>query len=191
MSARDAAAAAGVNERTIRRAIHRGDLAAGRDAGSYRIDPADLAAWMLARGEADTGPDGPHPAARHAAAPAADSGHPAPHPAAASGVAVEVVAELRARLAAAERDRDRWADEAAGLRTLLQQAQALALAERDRADALEARAVAARPMPAEVVDVGGDGPAWTQAAPGRAEPANAADDAPRSLWGRLRALLGG
>lgn len=58
-----------------------------------------------------------------------------------AAVLVERVARLEERAATAERDRDRWADEAAGLRTLLQQAQAMALAERDRADALEGRMV--------------------------------------------------
>ncbi len=40
-----AAAATGVNERTIRRAIARGELPATMDAGVYRITPADLARY--------------------------------------------------------------------------------------------------------------------------------------------------
>jgi non-specific serine/threonine protein kinase len=43
LSARDAAQAAGVSERTIRRAIARGDLPAIKRAGVYQIDPAALA----------------------------------------------------------------------------------------------------------------------------------------------------
>lgn len=42
LSAREAAAALGVNERTIRRAITRGDLMATLHAGVYRITAADL-----------------------------------------------------------------------------------------------------------------------------------------------------
>ncbi len=45
LSAREAAEAIGVNERTIRRAIARGDLAATKHAGVYRIARADLASW--------------------------------------------------------------------------------------------------------------------------------------------------
>jgi non-specific serine/threonine protein kinase len=52
LSARDAAALLGINERTIRRAIARGDLAATKRGGAYRIAPADLARY---RG-ADVGP---------------------------------------------------------------------------------------------------------------------------------------
>lgn len=91
----------------------------------------------------------------------------------------ERVVQLAARLAAAETDRDRWADEAAGLRTLLQQAQAMALAERDRADAIEARAALALPEPPGVLDAAGDAPTRPQDAPRRAEPAAPASPAPR------------
>jgi predicted ATPase/DNA-binding CsgD family transcriptional regulator len=42
LSAREAAAALGVNERTIRRAITRGDLVAAKYSGVYRIEPAAL-----------------------------------------------------------------------------------------------------------------------------------------------------
>ena len=45
LSAREAAAMAGVSERTIRRAIARGELSAGKHAGAYRIAPGDVAAW--------------------------------------------------------------------------------------------------------------------------------------------------
>ncbi len=53
MTAREAAARLGVDERTIRRAIARGDLPAAKRAGAYRIAPADLAAYRAG-----------HPAAR-------------------------------------------------------------------------------------------------------------------------------
>lgn len=96
----------------------------------------------------------------------------------------ERVVQFAARLAAAETDRDRWADEAAGLRTLLQQAQAMALAERDRADAIEARAVLALPDPPGVLDAAGDTATRPQDGPGRAEPAAPASPAPRPPAGR-------
>lgn len=65
MSARQAAAHLGVNEKTIRRWIDRGELPATKNAaGAYRINVADLD-----RHRADTAaPVEPHPAA-----PAADS----------------------------------------------------------------------------------------------------------------------
>jgi len=53
LSAREAASVAGVSERTIRRAIARGELPAGKRAGAYRIAPGDVAAWG---GRPDTGP---------------------------------------------------------------------------------------------------------------------------------------
>src|SRR5215207_1288064 len=43
LSAREAAAALGVSERTVRRAIARGELPAAMHAGTYRIAPAALA----------------------------------------------------------------------------------------------------------------------------------------------------
>jgi excisionase family DNA binding protein len=45
LTARDAAAVLGVNERTVRRAIARGDLPATKHAGAYRIEPGDLARY--------------------------------------------------------------------------------------------------------------------------------------------------
>ena len=45
LSAREAAAALGVSERTVRRAIARGDLGATKRAGVYRIAPGDLARY--------------------------------------------------------------------------------------------------------------------------------------------------
>jgi len=65
LSARQAAAALGVNEKTIRRWIERGELVATKNAsGSYRINAADL--YRHRTGQA--APVEPHPAA-----PAADS----------------------------------------------------------------------------------------------------------------------
>jgi excisionase family DNA binding protein len=49
LSARDAAALLGVNERTIRRAIARGDLPAARQGGVYRIAAADLDHYRTGR----------------------------------------------------------------------------------------------------------------------------------------------
>ena len=45
LSAREAAATLGVHERTIRRAIARGDLPAAKEAGIYQIAPDDLARY--------------------------------------------------------------------------------------------------------------------------------------------------
>ena len=55
LSANAAAALLGVSQRTIRRAIARGDLPAVKDAGTYQIDPADLTRY-LARRRAPTPP---------------------------------------------------------------------------------------------------------------------------------------
>ena len=52
MSGREAAAALNVSERTIRRAIQRGDLAATKHAGSFHITPTALEAY---RRQLDTG----------------------------------------------------------------------------------------------------------------------------------------
>jgi excisionase family DNA binding protein len=49
LTAREAAAAAGVDERTVRRAIARGTLPATKQAGVYRIAPADLARYRARR----------------------------------------------------------------------------------------------------------------------------------------------
>jgi excisionase family DNA binding protein len=49
LSARDAAEALGVNERTIRRAIARGDLPAAKHGGVFRIAPDDLARFRSQR----------------------------------------------------------------------------------------------------------------------------------------------
>ena len=45
LTAREAAVAIGVHERTIRRAIARGELSAIKRAGVFRIDRADLARY--------------------------------------------------------------------------------------------------------------------------------------------------
>src|SRR5688572_30529071 len=65
LSAREAALALGVSERTVRRAIARGDLPAIKHGGVYRLAPADLSAYRRRQ----PGPD------RTAAPP---SGPPAP-----------------------------------------------------------------------------------------------------------------
>src|SRR5688572_27576540 len=50
MSALQAATALGVSERTIRRAIARGQLHAVKRAGVYQIAPDDLARYCMLRG---------------------------------------------------------------------------------------------------------------------------------------------
>ena len=45
LTAREAAAELGVHERTIRRAIDRGELPAAKHAGIFRIAPRDLARY--------------------------------------------------------------------------------------------------------------------------------------------------
>jgi non-specific serine/threonine protein kinase len=57
LSAREAAQRLGVSERTVRRAIARGELPAARRAGVYRIAPDDLARYLARR-------DRPSPPAR-------------------------------------------------------------------------------------------------------------------------------
>jgi non-specific serine/threonine protein kinase len=59
LTAREAALCAGVNERTIRRAIARGELAATRQSGRFRIDLGTLQAYQRRRHEEDA-------ASRHA-----------------------------------------------------------------------------------------------------------------------------
>jgi excisionase family DNA binding protein len=49
LSAHEAAVALSVSERTIRRAIARGELPAAKQAGVYRIAPADLALYQPRR----------------------------------------------------------------------------------------------------------------------------------------------
>lgn len=49
LAVREAARRAGVNERTVRRAITDGRLRAEQIHGSYHIAPADFTAWMSAR----------------------------------------------------------------------------------------------------------------------------------------------
>ncbi len=50
LTAREAAASLGVSERTVRRAIARGELPAVKRAGSYKIAPADLAPYRSRHG---------------------------------------------------------------------------------------------------------------------------------------------
>jgi excisionase family DNA binding protein len=52
LTAREAAAMVDLNERTIRRAIRRGELTATKWGGVFRIDPADLASYCASRGTA-------------------------------------------------------------------------------------------------------------------------------------------
>jgi len=101
LSAREAAAAAGVSERTIRRAIARGELPAGKHAGAYRIAPADVAAWA---GAPDTGQGrrgGPvsGAAAERTAPVRADTGHAASVTGAELAPLADVIAHQGAEIA--------------------------------------------------------------------------------------------
>lgn len=98
-SARAAAAHAGVSDRTVRRAIATGALAAEHIDGAYTITPAALAAWMAAR-HATLGT----PIGTAAASPAVGRTDQDAELARLSGEN----AELRSRLADAQTDRDRW-----------------------------------------------------------------------------------
>jgi len=53
LSAVEAARLTGVHEKTVRRAIKAGELAAGKVKGSYRIDPAALTAWQATQAQSD------------------------------------------------------------------------------------------------------------------------------------------
>lgn len=64
LSCAEAAQRAGVCDETIRRAVRRGKLPAGRAGRSLRIDPADLAAWLTV-GERPPKPPVPRSRARH------------------------------------------------------------------------------------------------------------------------------
>ena len=64
LSAREAAARLGVSERTVRRAIARGELPAARHAGVYRIAPGRPRAVSGAAPRAGSAPRGARPATR-------------------------------------------------------------------------------------------------------------------------------
>ena len=102
LSAREAAAALGVSERTVRRAIERGDLVATKHAGSFQITPAAIDAYRRAQtgqgGQRPTDSDAA-PAAPLSTAAAADA--PA---AAADSAGGDALAVLRQMLAE-ERER--------------------------------------------------------------------------------------
>src|SRR5688572_5185530 len=69
LSAREAAGVLGVSERTVRRAIARGDLPATKCGGVYRLAAADLAAYR----QRPPGHDRTAAPARSRSAPAASS----------------------------------------------------------------------------------------------------------------------
>src|SRR5918998_1438508 len=56
LKAREAAAALGVSERTIRRAIARGELRATKQVGVFHIAPADLAAYRRSQARSAASP---------------------------------------------------------------------------------------------------------------------------------------
>lgn len=140
MSPTQAAKAAGVDRRTIMRALQRGWLKGWRDnLNQWKIDPASLrdceAAHWTAHGQADRGAQG-------SAQPLA---YPAPPPETLElailrerleGVerARDVAEEARA---AAERDRDAWREEAGAARAAEARERERAERERARADGAE------------------------------------------------------
>ena len=84
LSAREAAQSLGVSERTVRRAIARGELPAAKRAGVYRIAPDDLARYRARRQRAGSTwcADPPRPAAADPVAQAGGRDRPrAPPPA--------------------------------------------------------------------------------------------------------------
>ncbi len=138
LSAIEAAGVAGVNERTIRRAICAGQLPATKHRGAFRISPADLAAWQ-ADYEAGTPPD------RAAdTGPAADRTGPAPSATTVTGEGA-MVAELwkaleeegKATIAAKDETIGRLDAEVAFLREQLDQRSRELAAERERFDVIQ------------------------------------------------------
>ncbi len=135
LSAIEAAGVAGVNERTIRRAISAGQLPATKHRGAFRISPADLAAWR-ADYEAGTPPDRgadtrPATAPTGQSAPLSDAG--------------ATVAELwraledegKATIAAKDETIGRLDAEVAFLREQLDQRSRELAAERERFDVIQ------------------------------------------------------
>lgn len=191
LSAIEAAGVAGVNERTIRRAISGGQLPATKHRGAFRISPADLAAWQ-AEYEAGVPPDrsadtGP------AAAAIGQSGE--------SGGSSDgaMVAELwkaledegRATIAAKDETISRLDAEVAFLREQLDQRSRELAAERERFDVIQQLALQRIEA---LTSVSGD---QRESAPERApEPPGATEGGregdPSSWWATmLRKVRGG
>jgi hypothetical protein len=172
-SAREAALALGVSERTIRRAIQRGELIATKRAGIFHITPAALEAYRQHEAERRS-LSGAAASAGGAAAPdndesfaaATDSGH----------LSDDAVVVLRDLLAEERARSDRLLEAAT-----LWQARAMQLEER-------VKALEAGPL------VAPDAAVAANEGPGEAMPAAMTDDATRadaSRWGRFwRALTG-
>ena len=159
LSAREAAAALGVSERTVRRAIQRGQLVATKHAGTFQITPAALDDYR--RGEA--GQRTPEAAAvADRAAAAADSGQD-------TNGAVTV---LRHLLAEERAKSDRLLEAATIWQARAGQLEARLLA-------LEAGLVSAE------ADTGEDAPLAAPDAPHAAAPAGAVPPPSRPWWRRL------
>jgi excisionase family DNA binding protein len=168
LSAREAATALGVSERTVRRAIQRGEIVATKHAGSFQITPAALDDYR--RRETGQGMLS-HAASPDIGAAAQDTrtGHTA---AADSGQgAGEAVAVLRELLAEERRKSDSLLEV-----SLIWQGRALQLEER-------LKALEAGPIAGEASDM-----------PQEREPGPVRGDQPvrasETLVGRLRRLLG-
>jgi excisionase family DNA binding protein len=104
LSAREAATRLGVSERTVRRAIQRGDLTATKHAGSFHITPAALSAFR----HRETGQRTlPHTTTPDSDAAAQDSPLPRRGQVATGQGAAEAVAVLRDLLAEERQKSDR------------------------------------------------------------------------------------
>jgi len=188
LSAIEAAGVAGVNERTIRRAISTGQLPATKRRGAFRISPTALAAWQ-ADYEAGAPPDR-----------AADTG-PAAAPTGQSGGSGEgaVVAELwkaledegKATIAAKDETIGRLDAEVAFLREQLDQRSRELAAERERFDVIQQLALQRiEALTATVADQREDAPTIAPEPPGRDE--GISEGAPASwLTTMLRKVRGG
>ena len=171
LSAIEAAGVAGVNERTIRRAIGGGQLSATKHRGAFRIAPADLAAW-----QADY--EGGAPPDRTAdTGPATDRTGPA---ASATPVTVEgsTVAELwraledegKATIVAKDETIGRLDAEVVFLREQLDQRSRELAAERERFDVIQQIALTRiEALTTGMGDQRQDAPDHAPGAPGRDE----------------------
>ena len=184
LSAREAAKALGVSERTIRRAIQRGELVATKHAGSFQITPAALDDYR--RGE--TG----QPVLSHAATPdssaAAQDTNAVPHAADTGQGTADAVAVLRELLAEERRKSDALLEA-----SLIWQTRALQLEQRLKE--LEAGPIAGA-MPDQGTSAPNDAtdeerPRLDAAFLEQGAPFDAPAPDPRPWWRRLADRLGG
>jgi len=192
LSAIEAAGVAGVNERTIRRAISGGQLPATKHRGAFRIAPADLTAWRAAY-EAGAPPD-----RAATTGPAADRTGPSPS-ATPVTVAGATVAELwraledegKATIAAKDETIERLDAEVAFLREQLDQRSRELAAERERFDVIQQLALQRiEALTTGMGDQRQDAPEHAPGAPGRDE--GVSEGHPSSWWASaLRRMRGG